>query len=260
MTHIEQPTTLPARPAVLLIHAFPLDASLWKPVADRLELTFDILAPDLLGFGEAPPAPGDVATMELLADAVASYCDVRGIVPQLVAGVSMGGYVALALLERRPDLVPRLVLADTRARADNDAERAGRSALIDALGAAAPREGELLARTMLPRLLAPQPDPALVTELRRRIETTSIVGARAALRGMAARPDRTEILREFQGPLALVCGEFDGAPTPHEMHALAKEIGRDDAFEVVAGAGHLAPRESPEAFAALVRRVASLPL
>lgn len=251
MSDLHPPDHEARRPVVLLLHAFPLDRRLWAPVVPLLSETARVLAPDLAGFGAESPAPGGTTTMEHMAQEVARICEAPGDRPDLVAGVSMGGYVALALAALRPELVPRLVLADSRARADTDLERAGRDALIDALGAAGDRAHDLLARTMMPRLLAASAAVETVHAIRALLDLAPLAGVAGALRGMAARADRTAIVERFPGPFVGCCGAEDAAPTPDEMRALTARAPRGR-FVVIEGAGHLSPVEKPQAFARLV--------
>jgi pimeloyl-ACP methyl ester carboxylesterase len=235
-------------PALLLLHAFPLDHRLWAGTAGAFSGAWRVLVPDLPGFGRARlDAAPDVLTMDDFADAVARALDAARVRPRAVAGCSMGGYVALALAERRPDLVPSLVLVDTRARADEPAEAEGRSALLAALGAAGQGAGMLLAERMLPRLLAPSAAPGLVALVRDWIRSAPVDAVRAAVRGMAVRPDRTAVLAGFGGPVLVIGGEHDPITGPGEMRALAAAAPRG-AAAIIEGAGHLPQIERPERF------------
>src|SRR5439155_18963042 len=79
---------------LLLLHAFPLDASMWEPQV-RAVTGVPVVAPNLPGFGGAPPA-GPVMTMDAAADAAADAATAAGVDRVVVCGLSMGGYVALA--------------------------------------------------------------------------------------------------------------------------------------------------------------------
>ena len=106
---------------VVLLHAFPLNATLWQPQVDREPDGWRFVAPDLPGFGRSslPPA----RTMEGMARAVLAQMDASGIERAVICGMSMGGYVTLALFRIAPERFSGLVLADTRATADTDQQR-----------------------------------------------------------------------------------------------------------------------------------------
>lgn len=238
-----------ARVPLVLLHPFPLDARMWDPV--RAEGVGDraVLAPDAPGMGgAAPPARWTIADW---ADEVAGR--MRAEMPggrALVAGVSMGGYCALALAARHPDVLAGLVLADTRAEADDDATRAGRAASAEAVR----REGpDAVLRALLPRLVAPGASPAVratLAELAGRQSPEGLIGALGALAG---RPDRRDVLPGIRVPTLVVVGEHD-APTPPAVARAMAEAIPGARLVVVRGAGHMTPLEDPATFARLLRR------
>ncbi len=102
-------------PAVVLLHAFPMDSSLWA--AQRPALAgagYRVITPDLPGFGGSAPSP-DAPSLDVMADAVVGLLDHLGIERAVVGGLSMGGYVTMALLRRHPDRLSAIILADTKA-------------------------------------------------------------------------------------------------------------------------------------------------
>ncbi len=240
-------------PCWLLLHPYPLDHRTWTPLARRLAERFRVVAPDLPGFGAGRgrdvPWPPVGLPVGFLARRVAAWLRDRGIRPAVVGGLSMGGYVALALAEGWPDLVPALVLAGTRARADADEERAARLRAIEELAAAGAGAGDLLVRTMVPRLLAPDAPRELRDRVAEWIRDTAPATARAALLGMAYRPDRRPVLAGFPGPVLALCGEDDTLTPPGEHEAMIT-LARRGRLVRVAGAGHLAPLERPDDVAA----------
>lgn len=113
---------------VVLLHPLAMAGEVWAPLAEHLAADFTVLAIDARGHGESA-WDGQRFTVEELADDVAAALEALGTGPVGVIGMSMGGCVAVSLAERRPDLVDRMVLADTTAcygpdREQNWAERA----------------------------------------------------------------------------------------------------------------------------------------
>jgi 3-oxoadipate enol-lactonase len=229
-------------PALLLLHAFPLDRSMWSEELARLSDVRRVIAVDLRGFGESPL--WGRPTVDDLADDVARLLDGLGIAMASVAGLSMGGYVALALAARHKARLASLILADTRAAADSDVARAARDSTIEhvkgAIGLATFLDG------VPARLLSPHADDSLRIRVRdlcvERAET--IVSATRALRD---RPDRTALLPTIDCPTPVVCGGEDTIAPPEEMRALAQAI-PDAEYVEIAGAGHLANLEAPDRF------------
>lgn len=233
-------------PLVVLLHAFPLDHRMWDSTVEALSGSFHLIAPDLPGAGSNPPEgnPGDLSSIEAMAEGVAAWLLDRNLVPHAVAGCSMGGYVALALADLHPALVPRLALIDSRARADSQEERSNRLQLAEDLLTAGPGWTTLLAERMVPRLLTPKAPPQIVSEVQRWIAEGSVTGARAALRAMASRPDRTALLTRFPGPFLALSGAEDSLIPPEETAALARLAPRGN-LAIVPQAGHLPHLEQP---------------
>lgn len=240
------------RRTLLLLHGFPLDHGIWTPQVEGLSDVADVLAPDLPGFGEAAAPVPDVLTMEHLADAAIAALDARGIARAVVGGLSMGGYVAMACWVRHPQRVEGLVLCNTRAQADTAEGRAGRE---DTARTALGKGVALIARAMVPKLLAPATHrwrPDLGRSLEAMIARQQPATVAAAARGMALRPDRLGELEQVDVPTLIITGDRDELmplPTSLAMHAAI----RGSSLAVIPGAAHLPNLERPALFNAVVR-------
>ncbi|MDH6704996.1 pimeloyl-ACP methyl ester carboxylesterase [Kitasatospora sp. MAA19] len=238
---------------IVLLHAFPLNASMWSAQLDALPgLTGDearVLAPDQRGFG-GTELGADEPSLDLVADDLALLLDAAGIGRAVVGGLSMGGYVALAFARRHPDRLAGLLLANTRATADTDAVRANRERIAAAVtardsvrllldeqvaaGQLGPDSGHLLDRVQA--LVAAAPPAAVAW----------------AQRAMAVRPDALDVLAGLRVPVAVVAGAQDPLVAPQEAELMVRA--RPDAeLTVIPGAGHLSALEAPEAFDTAVR-------
>jgi pimeloyl-ACP methyl ester carboxylesterase len=139
--------------ALVLLHGFPFSSAIWRPQLDAPPEGWRVIAPDLRGFGGSGPVSGTRLTMDQLAQDTIALLGHLGIVSAVIGGLSMGGYVAFALLRRAPALARALVLSDTRATADSADGRQGRvknAKHVQAHGTAA------LIDAMVPRLLHAQ--------------------------------------------------------------------------------------------------------
>jgi 3-oxoadipate enol-lactonase len=229
-------------PAVLLIHAFPLNRAMWAPQIPELKNRFRVIAPDVRGFGQTP-ASGPW-TLDDAADDFAALLDSLRIQECALLGLSMGGYIALPFYAKYSERVRRLVLADTRARADNDAEKTSRSEMIGALEQFG---NVILADRMLPRLLKPNAELSVVTRVREMIETTSATNANYALMAMRDRPDASAVLERVSCPVLVIAGENDAVTRTDESQMMASHVA-DGQFVVIPDAGHLSNLENPAAF------------
>lgn len=237
-------------PAVLFIHGYPLDHTMWEHQLAHLDGWMRI-APDLRGMGQSD-APDLGYSMATYAEDLLALLNALGVERVALCGLSMGGYVGFEIMRRAPERVSALILINTRAEADSaDARKARDSA------AAAAREGgaELVADSMVPRLLAhtaPANNPDLVERLRRMIEATPVAGILGALGAMRDRPDSLALLPTLTGtPTLVVAGDDDQILRPDSSQSMADAI-PGARLAVLPGAGHLTPLELPEAITALL--------
>ena len=237
--------------ALILLHAFPLSADQWLPQLHRVPPGWRFIAPDLRGFRGSGPAFEELTPEALTIDDYAA--DILELMTHLeidraaVGGVSMGGYVALAMVARAPARVAGLVLANTRARADAPDGRAGRDAMI----AAVRSEGTpAVARAMLPKLLGntnARDRPDLIEAVDRMIRVNTPEPLAAALAALRDRPDRTPRLGEIRCPTAIVAGAEDAVVAVEDAEAMHRAI-RGSQLAVLPRVGHLSNLEAPAAF------------
>lgn len=251
-------------PAVLFLHAFPLSGRFWLPqvvtLASRPEGVkgpipgkFHCIAPNLSGFGGSQAVPeGTACRMEdFAADAVA-LLDRCGVERAVVCGCSMGGYAALAFAAAYPERLRALVLADSRAGAD---DAAGRERRLDMARRVMVEGTGFVAEAMIPKLLGRSTQerrPELREWLEKQIAAASPAGVAAAQRGMAERPHRGPLLPRIAVPTLVVVGEEDEITPPEESARMAREIPGAQ-LVVIPEAGHLASAERPEAFNVALR-------
>jgi pimeloyl-ACP methyl ester carboxylesterase len=183
-----------------------------------------------------------------MAQGVLAVLDRLGLDRVVLGGLSLGGYVAMEILRRRPAVVGGLVLADTKASADA-APRAE-----DRL-----RMAELLEQGGNPRVLVHDVLPSLVGEttreehpetlawLREIVEATDPRAAAWAQRAMASRPDSFDTLRQVRVPTLVLVGEEDGLTPPADAEAMADAV-PGARLAVLEGVGHLSAAEAPDAF------------
>lgn len=240
---------------VVLLHAFPFDARMWDAVAAALPADRPVLALDLPGHGAAAGLTPAEPSLEAVADAVAASLSEVGVQRAVVAGLSMGGYVALALLERHPGLVAGLGLLDTRATADADEARANRLRVATAVEeSAAVDEVRPMARAVLgATTLAGRPE--VVDQVAVWVGEQPPAGVAWSQRAMAARPERTAALAAYAGPVLLLVGEEDTI-TPLADAERMRTAAPHAELVVVPGAGHLSAVEQSGPVATALERLA----
>jgi pimeloyl-ACP methyl ester carboxylesterase len=236
---------------VLLVHGFPLDHSMWDAQIEAFAPFCRVIAPDLRGFGQSPLGryvESLGVSMERYADDLVELLDALKVTePVVLAGFSMGGYVAWQFVRKHPARVRALVPCDTRAVADSEDARAGRLKMAENV---AEWGSGRVADMMGPKLFAPQTfdkKPAVVAAVRRVVERTLPAGIAAAQRGMAARPDVTSLLPTIRVPTLVLVGEQDAISPPAEMKTIGDAI-PGAKLEIIADAGHMTTLENPEDF------------
>ncbi|MEO7358799.1 MAG: alpha/beta fold hydrolase [Gemmatimonadaceae bacterium] len=247
---------------VLFIHGFPHDRSLWDDQCSALSTHVRCVAPDLRGFGEStaivaatgePPVASSVASdpvsIDQYADDLAQLLEHLDVRQAVVCGLSMGGYVAMALWRRHPSLVRALVLCDTKAGADTEEGRQKRDQLI----ALAEREGSAaVAAAQIAGMLGKSTRdkrPDIVARTAAMMRRASVAGIVGALTAMRDRPDAKPTLSTVTVPTLVIVGDEDALTPVTEalgiMAALSPEAGAK--LEVVQGSGHASCMERPAA-------------
>lgn len=237
---------------LLLLHGFPFSSDSFWPQLEAPPDGVRVLAVDLRGFGGSDAGEGP-STMEAMADDALALLDALGVPRAVVGGVSMGGYVALALARRAPSRVAALALLDTQAFPDDDEGKKKRE--LSAVAAESVGTASVVAG-LLPRLFPEGADAAVVDRVARLMQAQSPSAVAAALRGMATRSDSHDVLRSFRGPCLVVVGERD-VVTPVEKARAMAAAAPPARLEVIPGAGHLAHLERPELVGRLLGELAA---
>lgn len=234
---------------LLLLHGFPFSSAGFAPQLENPPKGVRLLVPDHRGFGKSTLGPG-ISTMEAMADDALTLLDALKIDSAFIGGLSMGGYVAIALARLDPGRVKGLLLIDTQSLADDEAGRARREAAaqdVEMNGV------EGLVAGMLPKLFSAEASAELKSRVGSLMRAQSPVAVAAASRGMATRTDGKDILSRYAGPCVIIVGAQDGI-TPVDKAKLMQELVAGSTVEVIEGAGHLTNLERPVEFGAIVER------
>ncbi|WP_030982074.1 alpha/beta fold hydrolase [Streptomyces sp. NRRL WC-3744] len=232
-----------SRVPLVLVHGHPFDRTMWQPQLTEFAATRRVIAPDLRGYGASPVTPGKVPLARHAED-IADLLDHLGVDTFVLAGLSMGGQIAMECAARLGDRIRGLVLADTFPEAETPEGRRSREAMAGRLLAEGMRG---YADEVLEKMVAPYADREVKAHVHRMMTATSPEGAAAALRGRAERPDYRALLATLPVPALVVVGT-DDTYTPvagaEAMHAALP----DSVLHVVEGAAHLPNLERPAEF------------
>lgn len=252
---ISEPTEPAARQhplrTVVLLHAFPLQATMWEATLGAMPGGWRAIAPDLRGFGESPLPASNSSRMTEFAGDVIDLLDHLDITEAVVVGCSMGGYVLFEMLRSAPTYMSAIGLVSTRPGADNDEGRNNRMKAIELVE----REGvDAIATQMIPKLLGAttQRDrPDLMKRVRNLVLGNTADGVKAAINSMMDRPDSTPTLARIGVPTLIVAGAEDTLIPPAEAEGMHRAI-QTSRCEAMPFAGHLPNIEQPSAFDALL--------
>jgi 3-oxoadipate enol-lactonase len=235
---------------MLLLHAFPLSADMWRPQLERPPAGWRLIAPDFRGFGDTPIDSQDVGVDDYAAD-ILLLMDDLGLERPVIAGLSFGGYVSFALFRRAPDRIGGLVLADTRSTTDTEDGLAARRTLLEAIR----REGvAMVPDRQIPKVLGAttrRERPEVVAEVRRLIEGNRAPGIEAAIVALMRRPDSTGDLSRIEVPTLIIVGEEDEVTPIADAAAMHRAI-RGSSLTILPRAGHLSNLEAADAFSTTI--------
>lgn len=233
-------------PVLVLVHGFPFSRAFWKGQVAALKRDFRVLTYDLRGLGKSQLGPAP-QPLEAYVDDLIALLDKLKLERVALAGLSMGGYIALRAAQREPGRFWALALCDTRADADSDEGKLKRASGIKGI-----REKgvDVYVRAMLPNLFAAatlQSRPAAPKALLAIMKASKADGMCNALAAMAGRTDTTSALARFRMPVLVLGGDEDKLSPPDVAQAMVARIPGAD-WVLLQGAGHVSNLDAPEAF------------
>jgi 3-oxoadipate enol-lactonase len=246
------PSTARARGVLVLLHAFPLNAHMWDGQLALAEGGWRVIAPQLRGVDGATGDP-PVTSMDDYAGDVIDLLDTLHIQTAVIGGLSLGGYVAFAILRLAARYIQGLILADTRPQADTAEGVEGRKRLLQLVQEKGP---PAIADEMLPKLLGKTTRatrPEVVARVRSLVLANSADAIGGAIRALMTRPDSTPLLSSIHVPTLIVVGDEDVVTPPDVAEDLHRSIHGSELARIT-GAGHLSNVEQPEPFNAALGR------
>jgi pimeloyl-ACP methyl ester carboxylesterase len=238
---------------LVLVHGFPLDSRIWDAQVEALSDRYRVIAPDLRGFGQS--VSSEPFTIASLADDVHALLGSIDALPCMLAGLSMGGYVALAFAKKCPGDLRAVALIDTRAEADAPAAKEARNKMIEL---ARTKGTKAVASEMFPKMISEQTAAHrqdVAHRLRTIMESQSPKTAEHALLAMRERADYTDDLPSIPVPVLILVGEQDAITPPAAAESMSKRI-RQTTLVVIPDAGHMSPMEQPREVTAALRTFA----
>jgi len=232
-------------PPLVLLHGFPLDNGIWAPIVPRLEENFELILPNLRGFGGSTSNAREYSLSDMGEDVI-FLLDHLGIEKALIAGHSMGGYIALACARSHPERILGLGLISTQVLPDTFERKRSRyqtAAQVEETGL------EPLVIAMAEKLTPTASLRESLSQLMRRQAKAGVLGA---IKALAERPDQTSTLKLLQKPVVIVHGDADML-IPVDRAREMKDLKPDSLLVVIPNAGHMPMMEYPADTAAAFR-------
>jgi len=233
---------------MVLLHGFPLDHHLWDEVVPLLEGQFDLIIPDLRGFGGSSTVDS-FYSMEDYASDIAALLDRLNVQKAAIVGHSMGGYVALAFARLYPERVSGLGLVSSQVLADPPERKEGR---YNSAAEVADKGIASVVEAMAPKFTS---DTRLQEYARQSMEQQPPAAYIGALKAMAERVDSTRLLASIDYPVVIVHGDADSL-VPIDRAREVKSALPDAHLVEVSSAGHMPMMEDAEKTAQALKHLA----
>ncbi|HXS36307.1 MAG TPA: alpha/beta hydrolase [Flavipsychrobacter sp.] len=234
-------------PAIILLHGFPENGELWRYVWPALSQNFMVLVPDLPGTGEST-FKGTSISIEQLAGCINSILEKEGLDNALIAGHSMGGYIALAMAELYPEKVRAISFVHSTAFADSDEKKLTRRKSIELI-----RKGgkEPFINQMAPNLFSSIYRDKFPEMIRKEIERGVAQKEETMIafyEAMANRPERTKVLKNSLFPMQWIIGKDDNI-IPFKIQLQQCYLSNINFVSLYDSCGHMSMLEKPEPLA-----------
>jgi 3-oxoadipate enol-lactonase len=225
---------------LVLLHGYPLDHTIWDELVLLLQKDFDLIIPDLRGFGQTQ-AIDKVYTIDDMAADVLELLDYVNLDKVYIVGHSMGGYIALAFARLYPTRTLGLGLISSQALADSPEQKEKRYATAKQVA----QEGVSAVEGMAEKLTT---NAGLQKTIRSIIQRQKPAGIIGALKALAERSDSTPLLPTFSFPVTLIHGEAD-ALIPIDRARDIKNVISHAHLLQLPDVGHMPMMENPLATA-----------
>lgn len=229
--------------SLIFIHGFPFDKSSWEPQIEFFEKKYRVVCLDLRGFGKSSLSKSDVS-IDVYADDIIHLMNKLKIESAVICGLSMGGYIALNLIERYRNRISALVLCDTQCIADSAEVKEKRYTTIKELqNGNKEKFAEGFVKNVFSNtyFLEKENNVKLIKELIISNLTDSII---SALKALASRRETCFFLNKIDVPVLIICGSEDKL-TPLDRSLYFYENIPESKFVIIDGAGHLSNLENP---------------
>ena len=243
---------LASNPTVIMLHPFPFSAKLWQAVATQLagENLF-VVTPNFRGCGDLP-LESDKPSLEVLAQDIFELIEELQIQKPFIAGISLGGYVAMKMLSLKPSFAQGLILLDTKASPDSLAAKENRLRIAKQMRDQ--EEVSLLVEQILSSVLGiytKENRPQVFQQVKNWILEANPATIAWLQEAIANRVESFSALAQFDGPSLLIRGAQDEITSAEDFDLMAKNL-RQVTNTEINNVGHLPPVEDASSTAQIM--------
>jgi pimeloyl-ACP methyl ester carboxylesterase len=231
---------------LILIHGFPMNQNVWNDFGNRFVNTCRVVTLDLPGFGKSPILRSPFS-IDQVADQLIQFLVGQALLNGTVIGHSLGGYVALAMINKRPDLFSAIGLLHSTAYADSPEKKQSRVKVIEFVE----KNGALpfVSNFVSPLFANPShKDIETVKEIAAESSKDAVIGYTRAMRD---RPDQIKTLKTFEKPTLFLVGDQDPGIPVDAIREQASVCQRPE-IHILPGVAHMGMYEKPEDAAAKI--------
>ncbi len=223
---------------IIFIHGFPLHQAIWDDFGEKFVEEHTVVSIDLPGFGKSQ-ALRENFSLDDVADEVIAFVLAHKLPDSVIVGHSLGGYVALYVLEKRPDLFSKLILFHSTAYADTDERKASRNKVVDLVK----KKGVIAFTSSFITPLFADPEHEDIERVRQVAATTSAETVIGYTRAMRDRREQLKTLISFKKPTLLLGGEKDAGISPESLKEQGKACQKAE-IHILRNVAHMGMFES----------------
>jgi len=236
--------------ALVLLHGFLESSNMWEFLIQELKNMYTLIAIDLPGHGKSN-CLGYLHTMETFAEAVEAILQHEKIPEATFIGHSMGGYVCLALIEKKPTICSKLLLLNSNTIADSEERVENRNRAIRLLKT----HRDVYIKMAINNLFTEASRDKFELEIETLIENAlnfPVQGIIAALEGMKIRKDRTQVLKNLKMPKYIIAGKDDAIMPWEDLKTIA---GQTNALFYELNGGHMSTIENRDSLTKIIKKI-----
>ena len=233
--------------SLVFVHAFPMSQNMWEEQVKYFKDKYRVITFDNKGFGNSEKEDGNY-TVDSYADDVLNIIEHLKLNMPIICGLSMGGYIALRILEKAQDKFKAAILCDTRAEADGNEAKLKRAEQIKQIKSGGREDFvKVFITNSISSKSLNAPGKAIYNKIYSIISEQSDRTICSGLMTLGMRTDTTGFLNKINLPVLIIVGDEDKLTPPENSHNMNSKI-KDSLLVTMQGCGHFTNIEDTDKF------------